>query len=58
MDKRYAGRDRMNMESLKYNMDFISLGKEIESTFIKITILDVRPGTKYEDTCIYEVIIY
>lgn len=57
-DKVYAGRDGANIDSLKDNMDFISLGKEIETTFVKVTILDVQPGTKYEDTCISEIIPY
>ena len=38
--------------------DFISIGGEVETTYIKITILDVEPGTKYEDTAISEIIPY
>lgn len=38
--------------------DFISIGREIVTTYIKITILDVEPGTKYEDTAISEIIPY
>jgi hypothetical protein len=33
----------------------ISFGREIETTFIRITILEVMPGWKYADTCISEI---
>lgn len=56
--KDYTGRGGSSLDELEYNMDFISFGKVIETTYIKITILEVQPGTTYEDTCISEVIPY
>lgn len=46
------------LEELDYMTDFISFGEEIETSYIKITILDVHSGTKYEDTCISEIVAY
>ena len=50
--------ENTSLEQLDYATDFISFGKEIETSYIKITILEVHPGTKYEDTCISEIIPY
>ena len=48
--------DGLTMESaFDYYIDSISFGREIETTFIRITILEVMPGWKYADTCISEI---
>lgn len=39
-------------------LDFISFGREVMTDYVRITILDVEPGTLYEDTCITEVEVY
>ena len=41
-----------------YAEDFISFGTEIETTYIKITILEAESGTECEDTAISEIIPY
>ena len=48
--------DGLTMESaFDWYMNSISFGREIETTFIKITILQTSPGWKYSDTCISEI---
>lgn len=39
-------------------LDYVSFGQEIETEWIEITITDARAGTKYEDTCISELVVY
>lgn len=39
-------------------MNFISFGQEIETEWIKITIVSAQAGSKYEDTCISELVVY
>lgn len=39
-------------------LDFISFGQEIETEWIKITIVSAEAGSKYEDTCITELVVY
>lgn len=48
----------VSMEELEQSLDLISFGREIETSYIKITILGAQSGSKYEDTCISEVIPY
>lgn len=35
--------------------DYIDFGKEIETTYVKMTILDASVGSDYENTCVSEV---
>ena len=37
---------------------FISFGQEITSDYVRVTILEVQPGTVYKDTCITEIDFY
>ncbi len=39
-------------------MDIVSFGKEIQTSWIKVTILTVDAGTDWEDTCISEISVY
>ena len=39
-------------------LDFVSFGQEIETQWIEITIVSAVAGTKYEDTCISELVVY
>lgn len=39
-------------------LDFVSFGQEIETEWIKITIVSAQAGSKYEDTCISELVVY
>ena len=39
-------------------LDYVSFGQEIETEWIEITITGARAGTKYEDTCISELVVY
>lgn len=45
-------------ESGREWLDFVSFGREIETEWIKITIVSAQAGTKYEDTCISEIVVY
>lgn len=48
----------MDWDSGKDWLDFISFGQEIETEWIKITIVSAEAGSKYEDTCITELVVY
>lgn len=39
-------------------MDIVSFGKEIQTSWIKVTILTADVGTDWEDTCISEISVY
>lgn len=39
-------------------MDIVSFGKEIQTSWIKVTILTADAGTDWEDTCISEISVY
>ncbi len=52
------GRDWQGWDSLKDGLDFISFGQEITSDYVRVTILEVQPGTVYKDTCITEIDFY
>lgn len=52
------GQDASQWDFAKDFMDTVSFGAEYETSYIKITILDVKSGTKYTDTCISEIMPY
>lgn len=47
-----------SVEALEGMTDFISFGREIETTYIHVTILAVDAGSSWEDTAISEIIPY
>lgn len=42
-------------EPISLYTDYINFGREIETTSIKMTILEASAGTEYEDTCVSEI---
>lgn len=50
--------DGRDWNSIRPGLDFISFGREITTDYVKLTILEVAPGTVYEDTCITEISAY
>lgn len=47
-----------SLEDNQHDYQTILLDKPVETEYVKITIMDVYKGTKYQDTCISEVCLY
>ena len=56
--KYYSMPESTSLEDYTYCWDFISFGREIQTEWIRVTIRDAKYGSKYEDTCITEIIPY
>ena len=56
--KYYSMPESPSLADYTYCWDFISFGKEIRTEWIRVTIKDAKYGSKYEDTCITEIIPY
>ena len=52
------GLDSSEWETAEALMDIVSFGKEIRTSWIKVTILEVKAGTDWPDTCISEISVY
>ena len=50
--------DGGDWEAIKESLDFISFGREIETDYVRLTILETASGTVYEDTCTTEIDFY
>lgn len=52
------GQDASQWDFSKDFMDTVSFGAQYKTSYIKITILDVKSGSKFTDTCISEILPY
>ena len=52
------GMTASSWDTVRDLMDIVSFGKEIQTSWIKVTILTADAGTDWEDTCISEISVY